>query len=67
MRKATAEKLWRDLTDIMGNLMSRWCDESKYEDIKDYQKVLEPHVEKVGGKIYRVTMKSNGSYEYKRL
>ena len=32
------------ITDLMIQLYSRWLEESKYEDISEYQKVIERHV-----------------------
>ena len=63
VRKATAAKLFKDLGTLMGNLMSRWCDEAGYEDIKEYQAVLAPHVEKVGGTITKMLKRPFG-FEY---
>lgn len=33
--------LFKDLQTTMVNLASRWMDESQYEDINDYRKVIE--------------------------
>lgn len=44
----------------MGNLFSRWMDESQYEDINDYQKPLNPIAEKCGVKIVKMTKRPFG-------
>lgn len=63
VRKATAASIFSGMADVMGNLMSRWCDEAGYEDIAEYKKVLDPYIEKVGGRITKMIKRPFG-FEY---
>jgi len=37
----SAEAIWERLENTMANLAARWQDESEYEDIRDYQNVIQ--------------------------
>lgn len=45
-RAASMKTLMDNIEEILCNLYARWQDEKQYEDIKDYQQALQPHVEK---------------------
>jgi hypothetical protein len=46
--------------NVFVNLYTRWMDEKEYEDIKDYEKVLTPYVEGIGGEVIKMTKRPFG-------
>ena len=57
--KAKISEFWEKIGDLVGNLMCRWQDEKEYEDINDYQKVLESEMPQ-GWKIKKMTKRPFG-------
>ena len=61
-RKEVVSKLFDNLKlqTTLVNLYSRWLDEKEYEDIKEYGKVIEPFVTKIGGKLLLMSKRPFG-------
>jgi hypothetical protein len=54
-RAAIMSKLFDDLAATMDHLACRWADECEYEDIADYQKVIETAIRKRKVKGLKIT------------
>ncbi len=58
--KTPVQDFYQEAQETMCNLAGRWQDESEYEDIADYQKVIEPLAAKHGLKIVRMQKRPFG-------
>jgi hypothetical protein len=49
-----------NLTESLCNLYARWQEEHEYEDIADYQAVIQPQVESMGATFSKMTKRPFG-------
>lgn len=59
-KSKAAKDFYEKAQNLLSDLYSRWSDEKEYEDIKDYQKPLDPIATKCGVIITKMTKRPFG-------
>ena len=59
-KSKAAKDFYEKAQNLLGDLYSRWLDERGYEDIKDYQKPLDPIAKECGVVITKMTKRPFG-------